>query len=41
MCEHLSHMKDITVAKPVVTLRSAMNAASEQQIEALAETLTA
>ncbi len=41
MCERLSQMKAVTVAEPVVTLRSAMNAASEKQLEALAEALTA
>lgn len=39
MCERLSHMKDITMLEPVVTVRSALNEASEAQLKYLAEAL--
>lgn len=39
MCERLSHMKDITMLEPVVTVRSALNEASEAQLKCLAEAL--
>lgn len=39
MCERLSHMKDITLLEPVVTVRSALNDASEAQLKCLAEAL--
>lgn len=39
MCERLSHMKDITMLEPVVTVRSALNAESEAQLQCLAEAL--
>ncbi|MCI5718038.1 MAG: FprA family A-type flavoprotein [Alistipes sp.] len=39
MCERLSHMKDITMLEPVVTVRSSLNEASEAQLKCLAEAL--
>lgn len=39
MRESLSHMKDITVLEPLVTLKSTLNAAAEEQLAALAQAL--
>jgi len=39
MKESLSQMKEITITEPVVTIRSTLNAASEAQLELLAQAL--
>lgn len=39
MKESLSQMKEITVLEPVVTIKSTLNAASEEQLELLAQAL--
>ncbi len=39
MKESLSQMKEITIAEPVVSIKSTLNEASEEQLELLAQAL--